>query len=175
MPKSLPHTALIYIDQQDRNRLINSCLHQAEEGWDSVTVLSAQPNADAKSFGRLIQKKRSQRDRVLSVVDFTDPLRGKGTAKEITSVVIRKHTELGKKPLIIADWLHQVYGKFEVGLAVEEALAEANVDNLICCYRGEGFCSLHIRQIAHIFELHSLALLGSSVFDDEVRSSLKLS
>ena len=138
-----------------------------------MIVLSVEPDADARDFRSISQRKRPGRSRaVLSVIDVRESLaKGNDAGKNILSHFSRaRQSESEASPsLIIGDWTYQVYDTFQTALGVEEAIERKF--NLVCCYRGEGFCSLDIRQIARIFELHHQVLFGSTLFQMETKTS----
>ena len=138
-----------------------------------MTILSVQPDADARAFRSIFQGKRQARGRaMLSVIDVRESLaKGNDADKNILSLLKRARQSGSKAspPLIIGDWAYQVYDAFQTALGVEEALERKF--NLVCCYRGEGFCSLNPRQIARILELHHQVLFGSTLFRAEIKVS----
>lgn len=165
----IPHTALIYADRKDRNRLIESYLKQAKANWNSLGVLSAQPGADTEWLRRTIRRNgKGRREKPLSVVDVRECLaKGRSTGDSILSL-LRNALHAGPEAeptIIIGDWTCKAYDRFHVVLEVEEA--EEDTVNLICCFRGEGFWSLPTKQIAQTFELHRRVLFCSTIFGKE--------
>jgi hypothetical protein len=165
---TVPHTALIYADRRDRDRLIESCVEIADADWRPMTVLSAQPEDDSRSFGSMMRRHRGGGKESLSVIDVRRVLAEKrNPARGIRSLLsdARRSGKGARSPLIVGDWTHRVYDTFQTALQVEEA--EERTSNLVCCYRGEGFWSLNTGSIATIFELHRRVLFGSTVFGKE--------
>ena len=164
---TIPHTALIYLDTPDRNRLLKSVINQEHAHWKSVLVLSSNPRADTKFFlGTAWKQLSPNRRRRVSSVDMKEVCRKEQEPTEdIKSIILtgRQGESLKQPPLIVGDWLHQVYDRFGVGLEVEEAEARRGMRNLICCYRQEGFWSLDCEQIARTFELHEQVLSGQTL------------
>ena len=167
----VPHTALIYANQQDRNRLIESCLERTNTSWKSVKVLSAQPEADTRVFRGMIRRKGWARGRcLLSVVDIREPLsEGRNAVGNIISHTRGASASAREEspPLVIGDWTHLVYDTFQTALSIEEA--EEGMLNLICCYRGEGFWSLDCKQVTQILERHQRVMFGPAVLEMTVR------
>jgi hypothetical protein len=126
--------------------------------WDSLKVLSTHPKADAAFFRKL------NRRRPLSIIDVGSALAEPKPAQAIMEIV-EHGRDPKKRPLIIGDWLHEVYNRFEIGLEAEESESRANVDNLICCYRRDGLSSLAAKQMGRAIELHQRLLLGTTTFD----------
>ena len=137
-----------------------------------MTVLSVKPEADIRAFRNIFQVKRPTRSRAkVSVIDVRESLaKGSNAGKNMLSHLRRAQGGSKASPsLIVGDWTYQVYDSFQTALDVEEAIERKL--NLICCYKGEGFCSLNTRQIARIFELHHHVLFGSTLIRTETKVS----
>ena len=163
----LPHTALVYANTLQRNRLIESYVVGPKKTWASLTVMSAQPDADTSYFMGRVKAKRKRRSLPFpTMVDVGDLLeREANPARAVTSILYRARPSKRAEPppLIIGDWTHAAYDRFEVILAVERR--EKGTTNNVCCYRGEGFWSLPPEQIAEVCELHDRVIFGPVVFE----------
>ena len=164
---TIPHTALIYSDTSDRNRLLKSIIRQGNARWKSMLVLSSNPQSDTRFFSGRAWKHLSHNQKgLVSSVDMRTICRKEEEPTEDIKSIISKggrQDPSRPSPLIVGDWLHQVYDRFGVGLAVEEEETERGVRNMICCYRQEGFWSLDCEQIARAFELHEQVLSGQTL------------
>jgi hypothetical protein len=135
---------------------------------NTLRILSSEPKADALSFGSGSWKIWQRGKGAIMMVDMERLLRDKRrSAEEITSAITSPSR--GERPrLTVGDWLHLVYGRFHVGLAVEEEEARRGVRNLICCFRSEGFWSLDVKHISRILELHDEVVFGNTVLRKRV-------
>lgn len=165
---TLPHTALIYDDDKQRDRLIDSCADWSSKQWDSVVVFSSRPDTDSKFFRRMVKKVRPRRGlQSSSMIDLREVLENdESDAADILAILHESRVEPsqgGRRRLVVGNWLHECYRRFDVGLEVEEG--EEGSRDLICCYRSEGFWSLDVKHIARIFELHDRIMFGSAGFE----------
>jgi hypothetical protein len=172
----IPHTALIYTDQRDRNKLISSCVNQANASWSPLLVLSAQPHSDTRCFRNKMKRSATLRGRPSPVVvDVSDMANSRNPLSDVQSGLKEALGDFpeGSTPLVIADWTHQVYDRFSICLEDEEEMErmlEKMTLNLVCCYRAEGFWSLDTKGIARLFELHRRVLFGSTVMEMSLHS-----
>jgi hypothetical protein len=156
---------VVYSDLDQRNRLIQDFIGESKVRWGSLTVMSARCTLDKKFFAG----KKGRRGGGLGlpppkVVDVGHLLESaEDPAKEILSILekVRLGGTARSPSLIIGDWAHTVYDRFELMLAVERT--EKGSANHVCCYRGEGFWSLTPEHIAEICELHDRVILRPAV------------
>ena len=163
---TVPHTALVYADRRTRNRLL---MKATVEGlrFSSVFILGADPASEVRFFGSRAWRNASRGGRTqVASVDARRLCGMRDPANDIRSTFIEaiRHHPGTPPPLIVADWLHLVYDRFDVGLEVETWHVRERTPNLICCYRGEGFWSLDVKQIARVLELHDRTLFGQNEF-----------
>lgn len=159
----LLHSAVVYSDRADRNRLIDNLLNACRFRFDGVAVFSAQPEYDLRCFSRkegwLLHKHPP------SIFDADERLRSvSDMSKEILALYRGATGRPGSRVVFIGDWAHLRYSEFEVVLEAERLhTAHSNVP--VCCYRAEGFWSLRPEDIAEILHLHRRILVGSSVIE----------
>ena len=157
------HSAVVYSDCADRNRLIDAVLSASGVRFDGVAVFSCRPKYDTRYFSR---KGGWLRRRLpCSVFDAEDMLgRVSNMSNEILTLYREATGRPGSRVVFIGDWAHLRYEEFEVVLEAERAhTAHSNVP--ICCYRAEGFWSLAPEDIAEVVQLHRRILVGSSVIE----------
>jgi hypothetical protein len=158
------HVAVIYTDLDQRDRLIEGYIRGCKKRWGSLTVFSARCGPDAKLFRGKMKKAGLRGLPPPVMVDVVDLLKNvQDPSNELLSIIDRAHrgAKAASPALIVGDWAHAVYDRFEVMLAVERE--ERGALNHICCYRGEGFWSLAPEQIAEVCELHDRVLLQPTV------------
>jgi hypothetical protein len=168
MMDTLPHIALIYTDTRNRNQLLKSIVEPPNADWNSVVVLSSNPKVDALFFKGKEWKETCRRARPVSSIDMKRIVGGKHEpANDVIRTTMKslEHRPEDSAPLVVGDWFHQVYNRFEVGLAVERHHTLSKVRNMICCYRGEGFWSLDVIHLARVFDLHDRVIFGTTIFD----------
>lgn len=167
MGQRTPHTALVYSDWRNRNELIDSLLRGITARWRGATILSALPEVDAKFFGRRARsegpRQRHSRQVIYDAAEFatrTDP------SDDVLSIWRDALRSSGgsSPPIMIADWAHLCYDRFETIMKVERML-EAESISPICCYNVEGFCSLDPKHIIGVLETHGRTLFGSTIFE----------
>lgn len=159
------HSAVVYSDRADRNRLIDVLLNASGVRVDEVAVFSCQPEYDTRYFSRKGGWLRNKRPP--TIFDAEEMLgRVSNMSKEILTLYREATGRPGSRVVFIGDWAHLRYEEFEVVLEAERAhTAHSNVP--ICCYRAEGFWSLTPEDIAEIIHLHRRILAGSSVIEME--------
>lgn len=166
--EKIPHTLLVYSDWDDRNRLINSFLAGIRVRWSSPTVLSAQPEIDARFFGRKTKTAATHRYQspptICDAREFSSG--GRNPSDEVVALwkSAQKRAPSATPPIMVGDYAHLVYDRFEVILDIETKV-DAESFSPICCYREEGFWSLDPKQIIGIFETHETFLRGSTTFE----------
>jgi hypothetical protein len=165
--RELPHTALVYSDWNHRNKLIDSTLKGFKVRWSETTILSAQPELDARFFGRRARKEAARGHRAgPKTYDIMEFLRRPDASDGIVSLAkaTLKHAQGASRPVIIGDWTHLRYDDFGVVLETERKENEASLP-AICCYRQEGFCSLDPKQIIGVLDNHHRTYFGSTIFE----------
>lgn len=159
------HSAVVYSDRADRNRLIDALFKASGVRVDGVAMFSAQPRDDSKYFSRKGGWLRNKNPP--SIFDAEEML---GRVSNMSNEILTLYREVtgrpGSRVVFIGDWAHLRYDEFEVVLEAERAHTErSNVP--ICCYRAEGFWSLTPEDIAEIIQLHRRIFVGSSVIEME--------
>ncbi len=164
--RGIPHTAIVFSDWNDRNRLIDDVLAGTDARWSGSIIMSAQPDKDAKFFGKKAKSEPASRSRsppaTYDVGEFLSHSRD--PTDEILPVfrAARKGSQGASSLTFMGDWPHLCYGEFDVVLHVERTLEEESFTP-ICGYRKEGFFSLDPKHIIGVYETHRRVILGSAI------------
>ncbi len=171
-----PHTMIFYHGRKELGELLGPYFSTGIRHADVISMFPAETGEQSQSLAEKVKKLASKRPRL--IIKNSGELFAKGvdpTARffdlqgEIKEQV--KARNYGRW-IQIGDWPHLMYKNVESLIKIERSFTDyVGFDSLFCCYRVEGFCSLHPKHVAQLVEVHDRFVFRTSLPETRLMSS----